>query len=384
VHKIANSQREPPRVTDREAPRALDQQKRSNTVPRSRGLDVLLVTSGLGPRYGGIGCVSRSIRDILGSRWNVRAVTSPPEWPPLRRRARLWSSLLANTLRRPRLVLYEHRGLARIHPWLPWPGNSRYGILLHGCEVWSPVSPSQRGILERADCVLAFSQTTVDEARRHNPWLPPVPVVHLGIEVPPARVLADSPGNLLVLVSRIDAGERYKGHDEILDAWPATRRGLPRARFVAIGGGSDLERLRQRVRSEHLEGVEFTGFVTGEERTRWLQRATAAFALSRREGFGLANVEAAAMGLPLIGLPHTVLEELFPPDTGVRFVPSLRARDIAETVIELLREPDRAAELGAQGRAHVLSHYTHRHFQERLLSTFGAALQPESGVVAYE
>ena len=30
---------------------------RSSVVPRIRGLDVLLVTSGLGPRYGGIGCV---------------------------------------------------------------------------------------------------------------------------------------------------------------------------------------------------------------------------------------------------------------------------------------------------------------------------------------
>jgi spore maturation protein CgeB len=82
------------------------------------------------------------------------------------------------------------------------------------------------------------------------------------------------------------------------------------------------------------------------------------------------------MGVPLIGLPGTVLEELFPPDTGVRFVRSLGASDIAETVIELLREPDHAAELGARGRAHVLAHYTHHHFRDRLLSAFGAALQP--------
>src|SRR3954453_14871860 len=121
VHKIAHSQREPPRVTDRQAPRALDQQNRSNAVPRSRGLDVLLVTSGLGPRYGGIGCVSQSMRDILQSRWRLRVVTSRPERSPLNRRAMLWSSLFATVPRRPHLILYEHRGLARIHPWVPWP-----------------------------------------------------------------------------------------------------------------------------------------------------------------------------------------------------------------------------------------------------------------------
>ena len=153
---------------------------------------------------------------------------------------------------------------------------------------------------------------------------------------------------------------------------------MPGARFVAIGGGSDVERLRQRVQSEHLDGVEFTGFVTSEERTRWLQQATAAFALGRVEGFGLANVEAAAMGVPLIGLPHTVLEELFPPNTAVRFVHSLRPNDIAEAVIELLREPDRARELGDRGRAHVLAHYTHDHFKARLLSTLDGILKPSN------
>jgi len=345
---------------------------------------MLLVTSGLGPRYGGIGCVSQSIRDVLRSRWRLRVVTSPPERSLLSRRARLWSSMVAAVPRHPCFVLYEHRGLARIHPWVPWPRGTRYGILLHGTEVWTCLSASQRCIMKGADCLLANSQTTVDEARWHNPWLPHAHVVHLGIEGPAARATAARSGNLLVLVSRIDASERYKGHDEILDAWPAIRAVVPDARFVAIGAGSDVERLRQRVRSEHLDGVELTGFVTGAERTRWLQQANAAFALSRKEGFGLANVEAAAMGLPLIGMPRTVLEELFPPNVGVRFVRSLHARDIAEAAIELLQEPDHAAELGERGRAHVLAHYTHDHFRARLLSTLGAALEPESGAMTYE
>jgi phosphatidyl-myo-inositol dimannoside synthase len=338
---------------------------------------VLLVTSGLGPRYGGIGCVSENMRDILQSRWRIRVAISPPERSPLSRRARLWSSLLTSLAQRPRLVLYEHRGLARIHPWVPWPRRTRYAILLCGYEVWFTLPASQRRILEGADCLLAISQTTVDETRRHNPWLPPVRVVHLGVEAPVSRVTVARSDNLLVLVGRIDASQRFKGHDEILDAWPAIRAVVPRARFVAIGGGSDLERLRQRVQSEHLDGVEFTGFVTGEERTRWLQQASAAFALGRVEGFGLANVEAAAMGLPLIGLPHTVLEELFPPSTGVLFVRSLDPDDIAEAAIKMLREPERARDLGDRGRAHVLANYTHDHFKARLLSTLDAVLKPE-------
>jgi phosphatidylinositol alpha-1,6-mannosyltransferase len=138
-----------------------------------------------------------------------------------------------------------------------------------------------------------------------------------------------------------------------------------------------VDRLRARVRSERLEGVEFTGFATSEERDGWLQQARAAFALGRVEGFGLANVEAAGIGLPLIGLPNTVLEELFPENVGVRFVRSLRPSDIAEAAIELLREPHRAAELGARGRAHVLSNYTQAHFRARFLGTLGPVMEAD-------
>jgi glycosyltransferase involved in cell wall biosynthesis len=74
-----------------------------------------------------------------------------------------------------------------------------------------------------------------------------------------------------------------------------------------------------------------------------------------------------------------VLEELFPPNTSVRFVRSLGPNDIAEAAIELLREPERARELGDRGRAHVLAHYTHNHFKARLLSTLDAVLEPDLG-----
>ena len=40
--------------------------------------------------------------------------------------------------------------------------------------------------------------------------------------------------------------DRYKGHDELLEAWPEVRRRLPGARLVVAGSGSDLARLRAK------------------------------------------------------------------------------------------------------------------------------------------
>lgn len=340
-------------------------------------VDVLLVTSGLGPRLGGIGCVSQSVLDTLRDNWRAEVVTASPDRSRIARRINLWASMLASRTHRPRLVLYDHIGLSRIHPWVPWPHGTRYAILLYGFEVWRALPPSQRRIIERASMLLAISQTAVDQARRHNPWLPRVRVMHLGVAQPQGPRAVSPAAPLLVLVSRVDANDPSKSHEEILNAWPTIRAAVPSARFVAIGGGSDLERFRRRVRVERLAGVEFLGFLTDAERDTWLRQATAAFALGREEGFGLANVEAAAMGIPLIGLPNTVLDELFPKNAGVRFVRSLRPEDIAETAIELLRDPKKAAELGERGRAHALDHYTQEHFRDRFLSNIGLVLQQQ-------
>jgi hypothetical protein len=69
---------------------------------------------------------------------------------------------------------------------------------------------------------------------------------------------------------------------------------------------------------------------------------------------------------------------------GVRFVHTLRPTDIAQAVIELLREPDRAAELGARGPVHVMANYTRDHFRGRLLSTLGATPEPAGGPMTYQ
>src|SRR5262245_9444945 len=169
-------------------------------IPAPSHVDVLLVSSGLGPRLGGIGRASQSMHDAIQSHWHATVVTAPPERSRLARRGALWSALLVSLPRRPRLVLYEHRGLARVHRWVPWPRRTKYAILLCGLEVWHRFSASQRRVVERADCLIAISQTTVDEARKHNPWLPPARVVHLGVDVPACVTAVSRSSPLLALV----------------------------------------------------------------------------------------------------------------------------------------------------------------------------------------
>ena len=124
--------------------------------------------------------------------------------------------------------------------------------------------------------------------------------------------------------------ERYKGHDAVLNAWPLIRAAVPAAELVVIGTGADEPRLKRRVRDERLQGIEFRGRVSDEERDRAYCSSRLLFYPSEQEGFGLAGIEAASFGVPFLGLRGTVAAELFPDGNSVVLASDLRPKSIAE------------------------------------------------------
>jgi glycosyltransferase involved in cell wall biosynthesis len=87
---------------------------------------------------------------------------------------------------------------------------------------------------------------------------------------------------------------------------------------------------------------------------------------SKQEGFGLAGVEAASFGVPVLGLAGTVTEELFPPGTGAVVAKDLSRESIAEAAIPLLRSAEYAQALGSAAAARVNAFFLKEHFAGRL------------------
>lgn len=150
-----------------------------------------------------------------------------------------------------------------------------------------------------------------------------------------------------------------KGQDALIAALPSVRSRIPGAALLLVGHGSYADRLRQlAARHGVAEHVVFTGPVRWDELPAHHAVADV-FALPCRtrgggldvEGLGIVLLEAAACGLPVLagssgGAPETVR----PGDTGEvvdgRDVPAL-----ADALAGLLADPDRAAAMGAAGRA---------------------------------
>ena len=335
---------------------------------------VVLVTSGLGTAHGGIGVVSQSLLKALASEHKVALWRHSVALPRVLRRGMFAARSLWGSLKKPDFVFYEHVHLAAIHNLLPRLRDVPYGVFLHGIEVWEPLVARRREALLRASILLSNSASTVAAARAVNPWLPGVKVTWLGVA---RRETARRAGELPpvgLIVGRMASVERLKGHDPVLDAWPDVRKSIPDARLLIVGAGNDQARLRRRVAQEQIAGVEFLGRLSDQERDQLYARSRLFFFPSKQEGFGLAGVEAAAAGVPVLGLAGTVMSELFPNGSAI-LVNDLLASTITDAAVRVLGDSDYATALGLAARKRVEENFLEEHFMARVQ----AALKPLLG-----
>jgi phosphatidyl-myo-inositol dimannoside synthase len=262
---------------------------------------------------------------------------------------------------------------------IPTLRNIPYVVFLHGVEVWQPLSGRRREALLRASLLLTNSATTQAEAHKMNPWLPSVRVVWLGVEGASQSSNVGNNRPIALMVGRMVGLERYKGHDQVLDAWPTIRNAVPDAKLIIVGGGDDANRLRQRIETEKLLGVEFCGRVSDQDRDQLYRACRLLLLPSKGEGFGLAAVEAASVGVPVLGLAGTVTEELFPDGAGAVLADQLDKASIAKAAIPVLADAKYAAKLGAAAQARVHSLFLEEHFAERFRTALFPLL-PEAGL----
>jgi len=153
-----------------------------------------------------------------------------------------------------------------------------------------------------------------------------------------------------------------KGQFDAISAFSEILSDFPGAKLLIVGDGKQRDFLEMQVRERDLaRNVIFTGF---QEDVKPLMAACDIVLVpSLKEGFGLAAVEAMAMGIPVVassvgGLPeivqnevtgvliHPVVPEVFPGRAGTAFRSTL-----PEPLGRLLADPTLRQKMGEAGRA---------------------------------
>jgi glycosyltransferase involved in cell wall biosynthesis len=113
----------------------------------------------------------------------------------------------------------------------------------------------------------------------------------------------------------------------------------PDARAVLIGEGPELERVRKTAVTFGVgDRMEFLGKVDDVELRSWYREATVLVNPSRREGFGLVVVEAAAGGTPavLVSGPDNAASQLIEPGVNGYVVDSHSPEALAVAIIGVI------------------------------------------------
>jgi teichuronic acid biosynthesis glycosyltransferase TuaC len=228
-------------------------------------------------------------------------------------------------------------------------------VSVHGGDVFhtAPGSPAGaaavRAALGRARCVIANSAGI--EARCRALGARKTCVVRLGTDLPAARA-APYAAPTVVTTGHVIA---RKNHADVLRAVALLGESHPALRYLVIGDGPELPRLRAL--SEELgiaDRVELAGQLEGPEALARTRRATLFAMPSTDEAFGVAYVEAMAGWLPAIGAEgEPGPEEIRSAGGGLALVPPGNAYALASEIDRLLGDAKTFRAAGAQARATV-------------------------------
>jgi glycosyltransferase involved in cell wall biosynthesis len=280
--------------------------------------------------FGGRGGIAQYNRDFLSALVEVGAASSilvlpryapDPVAPPsginqaTPRPSRFGYSvtaLCAGLWRRVDVVFCGHLYMAPLAVLIARLKRAKLIIQTHGIEAWSRPSRLCQAAIDAADLVLCPSRYT---RSRILGWSAVTPE---RILVLPSTVDEGfSPGNgstvregwglqgkrVLLTVGRMDAHERYKGHDRVIAAIPHLVGRGHDVVYVVVGEGDDRPRLAALASKRGVgDRVRFMGAV-GRQTVIDAYRAADLFLMpSTGEGFGIAFLEAMASGTRALGL----------------------------------------------------------------------------------
>ena len=248
----------------------------------------------------------------------------------------------------------------------------------HGClnpaalrhSAWKKalVSPLERHYMRRAACILVTTETEKAAVERWVSGVRRIEAVGMGIddllmpdipdipELPPKRT--DEGPKTFLFVGRLHP---LKGLDLLLAV-------LPAGAFLRVIAPDDGQQARYERLARQLgvaDRVTFLGVKTGTEKTREMREADALVLPTHSENFGFAVAEALVVGTPAIttkGAPWEGLET-----HGCGWWTDVNVASLRAALADCAsRSRAELAEMGARGRAWMLSDFTWRSCAERV------------------
>jgi glycosyltransferase involved in cell wall biosynthesis len=187
---------------------------------------------------------------------------------------------------------------------------------------------------------------------------------------PPWRATPTAPrvhsGETVLFLSRLHP---KKGLDTLLAAWPLVRARRGAARLIIAGSGDE----RFVASLPRPSGVEFVGFVTGDQKAECLATADIFVLPSHHENFGVAVLEAVAAGVPAVVTPGVQLAPWIA-ERGLGVVTERDPEALATAILGALDDDTLRNRVAEQGAAAVTSDFGIARVAPALLDMYRSAM----------
>ena len=323
-------------------------------------MKILHVVPGLGDPANGIAAAATRLaaeQRALGDEVSVSARCTAAD-------CRLSDVVFVHSMWTPPVLRACHAALRAGTPLVRVPhGCLNPAALRHSAWKKALVSPLERHYMRRAACILVTTETEKTAVERWVRGAQRIEAVGMGIDdlltpdLPPKRT--DEGPKTFLFVGRLHP---LKGLDLLLAA-------LPTGAFLRViapdvdGAWARYERLARRLGV--ADRVTFLGVKTGAEKMREMWEADALVLPTHSENFGFAVAEALVVGTPAIttkGAPWEGLET-----HGCGWWTDVNAASLRAALADCAsRSRAELAEMGARGRAWMLSDFTWRACAERV------------------
>jgi glycosyltransferase involved in cell wall biosynthesis len=186
-------------------------------------------------------------------------------------------------------------------------------------------------------------------------------IVHYGIEPDGLPQPYRGEGARLLCVGRLIP---IKGHIVLLRAFAEARREVPSLRLDMAGRGPLEPALRALAKELEVEdAVRFLGHVSPIQRA--IEDVAIVVVPSMGEGFGMVALEAMERARPVIAAEIGGLGELVEHGVTGLLVPAGESAPLAQAIVELAGNLDRAAQMGESGRRRAVEHFLQQRCTER-------------------
>jgi glycosyltransferase involved in cell wall biosynthesis len=183
-------------------------------------------------------------------------------------------------------------------------------------------------------------------------------------EPAPAR---DGPPRVLFIGREFER----KGGRVLLEAWREVHARRPEAELLIAGP-------RQDPAAGVGLGIRYLGRLNRAELAECYRGASVFVLPSLFEPWGFVFIEAMGYGLPCVGADCCAMPEIIDAGTTGLLAAPGDARSLADAILALLGDPQRARAMGRAGHAKALEHYTWGQVADRVLHHLGALPTPEA------